>query len=77
MNIIIIGLGLIGGSIAKELSEIKGINILAFDKNHQSIVNALANKTINGFIDNLDELTIEKYNDSFSKDVSNKEFLFK
>ena len=64
MNIIIIGLGLIGGSIAKDLSEIKGINILGFDKNHQSIENALANKTINGFIDNLDELTIEKYNDS-------------
>ena len=30
MNIVIIGLGLIGGSIAKELSEIKDINILAF-----------------------------------------------
>ena len=64
MNIIIIGLGLIGGSIAKELSEIKGINILAFDKNYQSIENALVNKTINGFIGNLDELTVDKYNDS-------------
>ena len=39
MNIIIIGFGLIGGSIAKDLSEIKGINILGFDKNHQSIEN--------------------------------------
>ena len=42
MKIIIIGLGLIGGSIAKQLSEKNEFEILAYDLNQESINNALA-----------------------------------
>ena len=43
MKIIIIGLGLIGGSIAKALSGAQDYEILAFDSDQQSIKNALHN----------------------------------
>ena len=46
MKIIIIGLGLIGGSIAKSLSSSKDHEILAFDIDQRSIKNALDNKSI-------------------------------
>ena len=46
MKIIIIGLGLIGGSIAKSLSSSKIHEILAFDIDQNSIKNALDNKSI-------------------------------
>ena len=64
MNIIIIGLGLIGGSIAKELSSSQDFNILAYDLNQESIKTALTNKTIHGAINNLDELYSDEHKDS-------------
>ena len=48
MKITIIGLGLIGGSIAKALSVSKDHQILAFDTNQNSISNALENQSIQG-----------------------------
>ena len=48
MKIIIIGLGLIGGSIAKALSSSQDYEILAFDSNQNSIKNALDNQSIQG-----------------------------
>tara|TARA_B100000287_G_C20655052_1_gene788281 strand:+ start:358 stop:1203 length:846 start_codon:yes stop_codon:yes gene_type:complete len=57
MKIIIIGLGLIGGSIAKSLSGLSNIKrIVAFDKNQSSIKNAIENKSIHENINSLDEL---------------------
>ncbi len=57
MKIIIIGLGLIGGSIAKSLSGLSNIKrIVAFDKNQSSIKNAIENKSIHENINFLDEL---------------------
>ena len=53
MKIIIIGLGLIGGSIAKQLSEKNEFEILAYDLNQKSINNALAASSIAGVIQNL------------------------
>ena len=44
MKIIIIGLGLIGGSIAKTLSSSKDNEIFAFDSDQNSIRNALDNQ---------------------------------
>ena len=41
MKIIIIGLGLIGGSIAKTLSNSEDYQILAFDSDQSSIKNVL------------------------------------
>ena len=48
MKITIIGLGLIGGSIAKTLSGSKDHQILAFDTNQSSISNAIENQSIQG-----------------------------
>ena len=64
MKIIIIGLGLIGGSIAKTLSGLNGNKILAFDTNQSSIKNAIENQTIHATISSLDELKNEDYENS-------------
>jgi prephenate dehydrogenase len=64
MKIIIIGLGLIGGSIAKTLSSLKGNEILAFDSDQNSIRNALDNQSIQGSLHSLDDLENSKYEDS-------------
>ena len=64
MKIIIIGLGLIGGSIAKTLSSLNGYKILAFDTNQSSIKNAIENQSIHAAISSLDELKNEDYENS-------------
>jgi prephenate dehydrogenase len=64
MKIIIIGLGLIGGSIAKTLSSSKDYEILAFDSDQNSIRNALDNQSIQGSLHSLDDLGNSKYEDS-------------
>ena len=64
MKIIIIGLGLIGGSIAKTLSGSKDHQILAFDTNQNSISNALENQSIQESLESLDELKRIEYEDS-------------
>ena len=64
MKIIIIGLGLIGGSIAKSLSSSKNHEILAFDIDKFSIRNAIDNKSISGALDALDELGNAEFKDS-------------
>ena len=64
MKIIIIGLGLIGGSIAKSLSSSRDHEILAFDINQSSIKNALDNKSIMGSINALDDLENAEFEDS-------------
>jgi prephenate dehydrogenase len=64
MKITIIGLGLIGGSIAKTLSGSKVHQILAFDKNQSSISNALENQSIQESLESLDELKRIEYEDS-------------
>ena len=64
MKIIIIGLGLIGGSIAKSLSDSKNHEILAFDIDQSSIKNALDNKSISGSLNSLDDLGNTEFNDS-------------
>ena len=64
MKISIIGLGLIGGSIAKTLSSSEDHQIFAFDINQSSIKNALDNKSIHGSIHSLDDLKNTKYEDS-------------
>ena len=64
MKITIIGLGLIGGSIAKTLSASKDNQILAFDTNQGSIKNALDNQSINDSIQSLDNLRNTEYKDS-------------
>ena len=64
MKISIIGLGLIGGSIAKTLSSSEDHQIFAFDINQSSIKNALDNKSIHGSIQSLDDLKNTKYEDS-------------
>ena len=48
MKTIIIGLGLIGGSIAKTLSSSEGYEVLAFDLDQNSIKHALDNQSIHG-----------------------------
>ena len=50
MKIIIIGLGLIGGSIAKQLISKHEMTILAYDSNKNSIQNAMNNSNIHGII---------------------------
>ena len=51
-----IGLGLIGGSIAKALKKAKpDINIYAFTKNHSDLSKALEDKTIDVMLDAVDE----------------------
>ncbi len=64
MKIIIIGLGLIGGSIAKTLSSSKDYEVLAFDSNQNSIKHALDNQSIHGLINSLDKLGKTEYEDS-------------
>ena len=64
MNIVIIGLGLIGGSIAKSLSVIDKVKIKAFDINKDSINNALENASIHGAIHSLEELQNKEFNNS-------------
>lgn len=64
MKIIIIGLGLIGGSIAKSLSSSKIHEILAFDIDQNSIKNALDNKSISRSVDTLDDLGNSELDDS-------------
>ena len=64
MKIIIIGLGLIGGSIAKTLSSSKDYELLAFDSDHNSIKNALDNQSIQGSLHSLDDLENSEYEDS-------------
>ena len=64
MKIIIFGLGLIGGSIAKSLSSAKNHEILAFDIDKFSIRNAIDNKSISGALDALDELGNAEFKDS-------------
>ena len=50
----IVGLGLIGGSIAKTLSK-KGYKVYANDLNEESLSNALNEKKIDGFLEELDQ----------------------
>ena len=64
MKIIIIGLGLIGGSIAKTLSSASDYEILAFDSDQNSINNALDKQSIQGSLNSLDDLGNSKYEDS-------------
>ena len=64
MKIIIIGLGLIGGSIAKTLSSSKDYEIFAFDSDQNSIRNALDNQSIQGSLYSLDDLGNPIYEDS-------------
>ncbi len=64
MKIIIIGLGLIGGSIAKALSSVQDYEILAFDSDQQSINNALNNQSIKGSLNSLNDLESAEYSDS-------------
>ena len=64
MKIIIIGIGLIGGSIAKALSSAQDYETLAFDSNQQSIKNALHNQSIQGSLNSLNDLESTEYSDS-------------
>ena len=64
MKITILGLGMIGGSIAKTLSGSKDHQILAFDTNQVSISNALENQSIHGSLESLDNLERTEYKDS-------------
>ena len=64
MKIIIIGLGLIGGSIAKTLSRSNDYEILAFDSDQNSIKNALHNQSIQGSLNSLNDLESAEYTDS-------------
>ena len=64
MKIIIIGLGLIGGSIAKTLSRSEAYEILAFDSDQNSIKHALNIQSIHGSLHSLDDLGNAEYEDS-------------
>ena len=64
MKIIIIGLGLIGGSIAKQLMAKNEMTILAYDSNQNSIQNALNKSNIHGVIAHLDELQLPEHENS-------------
>ena len=64
MKIIIIGLGLIGGSIAKTLSSSNDYEILAFDSDQKSIKNALDNQSILGSLNSLNDLESAEYSHS-------------
>ena len=64
MKIIIIGLGLIGGSIAKSLSSSNNHEILAFDIDQSSMKIALENKSISGTLNALDDLGNAEFKDS-------------
>ena len=54
IQIVIVGLGLIGGSIAKNLSK-KGYKVYANDLNEESLKNALNEKKIDGLLEDLDQ----------------------
>ena len=64
MKIIIIGLGLIGGSIAKTLSSSNDYEILAFDSDQKSIKNALDNQSILGSLNSVNDLESVEYANS-------------
>ena len=64
MKIVIIGLGLIGGSIAKTLASSQDHEILAFDSHQSSIKNALDKKSIQGSLHTLDDLENPEYENS-------------
>ena len=64
MKIIIIGLGLIGGSIAKTLSSSNDYEILAYDSDQKSIKNALDNQSILGSLNSLNDLESVEYANS-------------
>ena len=64
MKIIIIGLGLIGGSIAKTLSRSNDYEILAFDSDQNSLKNALHYQSIQGSLNSLNDLESAEYADS-------------
>ena len=64
MKIVIIGLGLIGGSIAKALSSAQDYEIFAFDSDQQSIKNALHNQSIQGSLNSLNDLESAEYSHS-------------
>ena len=64
MKIIIIGLGLIGGSIAKQLMAKNEMTILAYDPNQNSIQNALNKSNIHEAIAHLDELQLPEHENS-------------
>ena len=64
MKIIIVGLGLIGGSIAKTLSTSPSYKILALDSNKNSINDAIDNQSIHGSLSSLDDLRADEYEDS-------------
>ena len=64
MKIIIIGLGLIGGSIAKQLISQREITILAYDLNKNSIQSAINNSNIHGAINDLNDLQLPEYENS-------------
>ena len=64
MKIIIIGLGLIGGSIAKQLMAKNEMTILAYDSNQNSVQNALNKSNIHGVIAHLDELQLPEHENS-------------
>ena len=64
MKIIIIGLGLIGGSIAKTLSRSEAYEILAFDSDQNSLKNALHYQSIQGSLNSLNDLESAEYADS-------------
>ena len=64
MKIIIIGLGLIGGSIAKTLSNSNDYEILAFDSDQKSIKNALDNQSILGSLNSINDLESVEYANS-------------
>ena len=64
MKIVILGLGLIGGSIAKQLSAKNEFEIFAYDINHDSINNALAASSIGGAIQDLKELSSQDFENS-------------
>ena len=64
MKIIIIGLGLIGGSIAKTLSSLEDYETLALDSDLNSIKNALDNQSIQGSLHSLNDLRNSEYEDS-------------
>ena len=61
MKIVIIGLGLIGGSIAKTFSTINNVSVEAFDQDEQSILGALKSRSIAGRINSLNELKNNEY----------------
>lgn len=64
MKVIIIGLGLIGGSIAKQLIKNTALQVFAYDSNPISLKNALNNSSIHGKLYNLDELNSTEYENS-------------